>query len=117
MKLSELAETLEATFISGQDQGEVTFDRVGASDLMSDILAALSENGILLTGLATIQVVNTALISGVRAIVFVRNKQPSPGVIDMAQEHNMPLLTTQLSMFVSCGRLYSSGLTGLNGAR
>ena len=117
MKLSELAETLEATFISGEDQEDISFDKVGASDLMSDILAALSEHGILLTGLATVQVVNTAVIAGVRAIVFVRNKQPSPGVIEVGREHDMPMLTTPYSMFVSCGRLYATGLTGLNGAR
>ena len=117
MKLSELAETLDANFICGRDRAEIEFHKVGASDLMSDILAALSEDGILLTGLATVQVVNTALISGVRAIVFVRNKEPNPGVIETAREHEMPLLATPLSMFISCGRLYSKGLTGLNGAR
>jgi predicted transcriptional regulator len=117
MKLSELAHALEASFISGEDRQNLNFDKVGAADLMSDILAALSEHGILLTGLATVQVVNTAVIAGVRAIVFVRNKQPDPGVIEMAKGHDMPMLTTQYSMFVSCGRLYSAGLTGLNGAR
>ncbi len=85
--------------------------------MMSDILAALSEDGILLTGLATVQVVNTALISGVQAIVFVRNKTPNPGVIETARQNDMPLLATPLSMFVSCGRLFEKGLTGLNGAR
>jgi len=117
MKLFELAETLEAAFICGENRGDIGFDKVGASDLMSDILAALSEDGILLTGLATVQVVNTAVIAGVRAIVFVRNKQPNPGVIEMARDHEMPMLTTPYSMFVSCGRLYANGLTGLNGAR
>ena len=117
MNLSELAETLEATFISGEDRTDINFHKVGASDLMSDILAALSEDGILLTGLATVQVVNTAVIAGVCAIVFVRNKQPDPGVIEMARNHDMPMLTTPYSMFVSCGRLYATGLTGLNGAR
>jgi hypothetical protein len=117
MKLSEVAEALEAKFICGRERADIVFGKVGASDLMSDILAALSEDGILLTGLATVQVVNTALISGVRGIVFVRNKQPAPGVVEMAREHEMPLLTTPLSMFVSCGRLYARGLTGLNGAR
>ena len=117
MKLSELAETLDANFICGQERADIEFNKVGASDLMSDILAALSEDGILLTGLATVQVVNTSLISGVRGIVFVRNKEPNPGVIETAREHEMPLLATPLSMFVSCGRLYGKGLTGLNGAR
>ena len=117
MKLSTLAETLEASFLNGADRLDIEIDKAGASDLMSDILAALSDRGVLLTGLTTIQAVKTAVISGVAAIVFVRNKMPDPDVVALAEMHGIPLLSTPCSMFVSCGRLYRAGLTGLNGAR
>lgn len=93
-------------------------EKVGASDLMSDILAAAqSEGSILLTGLTNVQAIKTAVISGADAIVFVRNKRPPEEVIDLAKSHGIPLLSTPFSMFVSAGRLYASGFTGLNGAR
>jgi len=116
MKLSELAEILEATFLTGEDQSDVEIDKAGGSDLMSDILAALSEGGVLLTGLTTNQAIKTGVISGVNAIVLVRNKIPDPGIVELAKMHGIPLLSTPCSMFVSCGRLYSKGLTGLSGA-
>jgi predicted transcriptional regulator len=117
MKFREIVELLEGSLITGENQLDKTLKKCGASDLMSDILAALSEKSILLTGLTTVQTIRTAIIAGVGAIVFVRGKTPPQEVIDLAKENDIPLLSTRYSMFVSCGRLYSSGLTGLNGAR
>lgn len=117
MKLSILAETLDASFLCEEGRSDIEIDKAGASDLMSDILAALSERSVLLTGLITVQAVKTAVISGVSAIVFVRNKKPEPEVVALAEMHGIPLLSTPCSMFVSCGRLFEAGLTGLSGAR
>ena len=60
MKLSMLAETLEASFLCGADRLDIEIDKAGASDLMSDILAALSERGVLLTGLGALEAVAAA---------------------------------------------------------
>lgn len=117
MKLSKLAEILDASFLCGKEQSDLEILKAGASDLMSDILAALSEGGVLLTGLTTNQAVKTAVISGSSVIVFVRNKVPDPQVIELAKMHGIPLLSTPCSMFVSSGRLYANGLTGLSGSR
>ena len=117
MKLHEIVHILEATVLTKSHDLTKDFKRVGASDLMSDILAGLSEGGILITGLATLQVVKTAMIAGITAVVFVRNKKPTQDVIDLAESESIPLLTSPLSMFVSCGRLYEKGMTGLNNRR
>jgi len=117
MKLSEIVQILEASILTKHNDLTKDFARAGASDLMSDILAGLSEGGILMTGLATLQVVKTAMISGIGAVVFVRNKKPPQDVIDLAESEGIPLLSSPLSMFVSCGRLYTSGMTGLNDKR
>ena len=117
MKLSKIVEALDATFLYGAALSDIDIDKVGASDLMSDILAACSDGGILLTGLATVQAVKTAVIAGIGAVILVRNKQPARDAIAMARQHDMPLLSTPFSLFVSSGRLYRLGLTGLNGSR
>lgn len=117
MKLFEIAESLEAAILCGEDLLERNFDTAGASDLMSDILAGMADQCIFLTGLATVQVVRTALIANVGGVVFVRNKKPSEDVVEMAREEALPLLSTPFSMFVSCGRLHARGLTGLTGVR
>jgi predicted transcriptional regulator len=117
MKLSEIVDALEATVITGKDHLDKEVTTCGASDLMSDILAGLSEGCILLTGLTTVQVIRTAMVAGVGAIVFVRGKTPPQEVIDLAREQELPLISSPYSMFVSCGRLHACDLTGLDGRR
>jgi len=117
MKISEIVNALEATVIYGNDHLDKEVTRCGASDLMSDILAALSEGCILLTGLTSVQVIRTAMVAGVGAIVFVRGKTPPQEVIELAREQELPLISSPYSMFVSCGRLHACNLTGLDGRR
>lgn len=117
MKLSEIIEALEAKILVGNNLLEKDINTCGASDLMSDILAGLSEGCILLTGLTTVQVIRTAMVAGVGAVVFVRGKMPPQEVIDLAEKQDLPLISSPYSMFVSCGRLHACNLTGLDGKR
>ena len=88
----------------------------GSADLMDDVLAAATEGCVLLTGVVTDQVIRTAKIAGVAAIVFVRGKKPSKRVIELATSYDIPLLLTQYSLFIASGKLYMEGLRGLNGS-
>jgi predicted transcriptional regulator len=117
MKLSEIAQLLEATVLAGHDKFGMDIQRCGASDLMSDILAGAAEGSILVTGLTTVQAIRTASVAGVSAIVFVRGKKPAPEAITLAMDQGIPILSTHCSMFVACGRLHSLQLTGLKGSR
>jgi predicted transcriptional regulator len=117
MRLSEIVVALDATLLVGEDKLDKDITRGGGADLMSDILAAVSEDSILLTGLTTIQVIRTAMVADVGAVVFVRGKKPPQEVIDMAKAQGLPLITSPYSMFVSCGRLHACNLTGLDGRR
>ena len=117
MKLSEIVEALDAKLLTGEDKLDKDITRCGASDLMSDVLAAVSEDCILLTGLTTVQVIRTAMVAGVGAVVFVRKKQPPQEVIEMATAQGLPLISSPYSMFVSCGRLHARNLIGLDGKR
>ena len=117
MKLSEVVEVLDAKVLNGANHLDREIGTCGASDLMSDILAALSEDCLLLTGLTTVQVIRTAMVAGVGAVVFVRGKMPPQDVIDMAKAQGIPLISSPYSMFVSCGRLHAFNLTGLDGRR
>ena len=117
MTLAEIARNLEATVLTGADKLDIEIVRCGASDLMSDILAGLADDSLLLTGLTTLQAVRTASIAGVGAVAFVRGKIPPSEVVDLANAQGLPLISTPCSMFVACGRLHACQLTGLNGNR
>jgi hypothetical protein len=64
MKLSPIVEALESKIPTGDDFLEKDIDICGASDLMSNILAGLSEGSILLTGLTAVQVIRPAMVAG-----------------------------------------------------
>ncbi|MDP3286465.1 MAG: DRTGG domain-containing protein, partial [Desulfobacterales bacterium] len=88
----------------------------GSADLMDDVLSAIAKNGLLLTGLTSEDVIRTAQIAGVVAIVFVRGKKPDEQIVSLAKSYNLPLLLTRYSLFVASGRLYMNGLRGLDGS-
>jgi hypothetical protein len=85
-------------------------------DLMSDVLAFIKEEALLLTGLTNLQVVRTAEMANIKALVFVRGKKPDRETIALARAQNIPLLVTHLPMYEACGRLYRHGLPGCSEA-
>ena len=110
MKLTELITLIEGHVLTNG----VSLDREVAggcgADLMSDVLAYSLPNAVLLTGLCSTQVVRTAQMADVRAIIFLRGKQPSSEIIELATEENIPLISSDMGMFELCGRLYKAGL-------
>lgn len=89
----------------------------GAStDLMDDMLAAVTKDAVLLTGVISEEVIRTSKVAGVGAIVFVRGKKPTQRMLALAESNQLPVLLTQHSLFASSGRLYMNGLRGLDGA-
>ena len=82
------------------------------SDMMSDVLAFVKDQSVLLTGLVNPQVVRTAEMMDMVCIVFVRGKTPDQTIIDLAQQRNITLISTPYRMFTACGLLYSAGLHG-----
>ena len=75
-----------------------------------DVLAFATDRSILLTGLINPQVVRTSEMMDMRCVVFVRGKQPTDDIIEMAKECGIVVLTTDLRMYTACGLLYANGL-------
>jgi hypothetical protein len=111
MKLSEVKDLLKAEILTSEGAlRSVEVEKGYASDLMSDVLAFASPGVLLLTGLTNVQIFRTAQMLDIPSIVFVRGKKPVQDLLKLAEEANMPVLLTSMSMFESCGRLYGKGL-------
>lgn len=115
MMLSEINAILDAKVLAGKDLLHTEIEMICAADLMSDVLAMAKPGALLLTGLTNAQVVRTAEMADLRAICFVRAKQPDVEAITMAEAKHIPLLRTKLPMYESCGRLFHTGLPGGSG--
>lgn len=110
MQLSQVKDILKAKALCGDEHLDRDIEMVCGCDLMSDVLAYIKADSLLLTGLTNIQVVRTAEMAEVTAVCFVRGKEPPIDTIKLAAEKGVPLLKTDLSMYEACGRLYKEGL-------
>ena len=115
MKISQIQELLDAEVICGEDQLDEEVNSACGSDMMSDVLAYVKDQAVLLTGLVNPQVVRTAEMMDMVCVVFVRSKSPTEEMVTLAKEHGMVLLKTRKRMYEACGKLYTAGL-GAKGA-
>ena len=112
MKISTIQELLDARVIAGEDRlGNHVYSACG-SDMMSDVLAYVKDQAVLLTGLVNPQVIRTAEMMDMICIVFVRSKEPTEEMIRLAQESGIVLMASTKRMYEACGILYSNGLVG-----
>ena len=116
MKISKMQELLEAKVLCGDEYLDRHVYTACGCDLMSDVLAFVKDQAVLLTGLVNPQVVRTALMMDMNCIVFVRSKQPTEDIIELAKEHGVVVLGTDKTLYTACGILYTNGLVGSKGA-
>jgi predicted transcriptional regulator len=112
VKLAEIRDILDAEVIVGSDQLDVEIKTAFGADLMSDVLAFARHGTLLLTGLTNPQVIRTAEILDIAAIVIVRGKVPPPETVKLAEELRIPILRTRFILFETAGRLYVAGIVG-----
>lgn len=77
---------------------------------MSDVLAFVKDQALLLTGLVNPQVIRTAEMMDIKIIVFVRGKEPGEDVISLAEKLGMVIFSTENPLYIACGKLYQNGL-------
>jgi hypothetical protein len=116
MKIYEVKDILKATLLTGEGQLERTVIGAGGADIMEAFLAAAAKDAVILTGLTGDDVIRTAKVADVGAVVFVRGKKPQDSAIELARSFNLVTMSTGYSLFVTSGKLYMSGLRGLDGS-
>ena len=111
MKISEIRDLLDAEVLCGADQLDREVASACCSDMMSDVLAYVKDQGVLLTGLVNAQVIRTANMMDMHCIVFVRSKKPTEDMIELAKECGIAVMSSKLRAYVACGVLWQAGLT------
>ena len=111
MRLKEIRDILGAEVLCGEDMLESEVCSACGSDLMSDVLAYVKNQGVLLTGLVSPQVVRTAEMMDILCVVFIRGKRPDETILQLAQDRQLVVMATAERMYSACGKLYAGGLT------
>ena len=112
MTIRDAKELLHATVLCGEERLDEEVLSACGSDMMSDVLAFVKDQAILLTGLCNPQAIRTAEMMDMKCVMFVRDKKPTEEMIELAEDAGIVVMTTGHRMFMACGILYAAGLHG-----
>lgn len=112
MRIVDIVGVLNAQHVTGEYGAEDEISTAFGADLMSDALAFVDPDTLILTGMVNSHVLRTAEMLEVRFLMFVRGKTPDEELVELADELNIVLFRTEYTMFEACGLLYKAGLRG-----
>jgi predicted transcriptional regulator len=117
IRVRDIVALLDAEILSGENKLDEEVRSVGASDMISDILALTQPGMVVLTGYTYPQVIRSALVTDLLGLVVVRGKNVAPETIAYARENNFLLLRTRGYLYSSCGKIYAMGLRGADAGK
>lgn len=109
MKIKEIRDLLDAEVLAGEENLENDVTSACCSDMMSDVLAYVKDQGVLITGLINPQVIRTANMMDMLCVVFVRSKTPTDEMLELARECGIVVMKSDKRAFEASGILYSNG--------
>jgi len=114
MTIKELASILDARVLCGEDKLDQEVSNAFSSDLMSDVLAFVTDKTVLITGLTNVHVMRTAEMLDIHCVVYARGKVPSEEILEEARELDIVVLTTTHNCYTTCGIMYQAGIRSKN---
>ncbi|HNX36556.1 MAG TPA: hypothetical protein PKM57_18190 [Kiritimatiellia bacterium] len=108
MTMIEVAEVLKAEVLVKGEGFHKAVCHVVASDLMSDVLLVDEDDMLLLTSLASDQVLRTAQIVGAVGVVVVNGKPLPSSMVNVANDLNMTLATSRFSKYDACVAIHAA---------
>jgi hypothetical protein len=111
MTFSQVVDKIGGTNVASGEGKDLAVRHVMASDLMSDVLLVDEENMLLLTSLASDQVLRTAQIVGAVGVIVVNGKALPSSMASVARDLHMALATVPLTKYEACLAVHRA-LTG-----
>ena len=85
-------------------------DGVFISDMLSDVMAGAKSGNLWITVQTHKNIVPAANLVDVSAVVITGGKTVPQDTVDLANQHDIAILSTELQTFELVGKLYSLGL-------
>jgi len=106
MKLEDLAHNIGARVITPGRPGGTEIARIYAGDRVSDLLNEASDQTLLVSNLASVQLLRVAELMDVPGICFVNDVEPDAEVVDLARQNGTLLLVSPAGVYETCGLIY-----------
>ncbi len=113
MKIQKIRDILNAEILLGKEFMDREVNWAFGADMMSDVLAHVKKDTLLITGLTNTQVIRTSEMIDINCIVFVRGKVPNNATIELARENKFVIMKVNDTLYTTCGKLYEKGLKGI----
>ncbi len=108
MKLEDLAASIGADVVTPGKPGGTQVARVYAGDRVSDLLNEASDKTLLVSNLASVQMLRVAELMDVPGICFVNGIEPDTEMIQLAQDNDTLLMVSPAGVFETCGLIYQA---------
>jgi len=106
MKLEDLALNIGARVVTPGRAGGTEIAKIYAGDRVSDLLNEASDRTLLVSNLASVQMLRVAELMDVPGICFVNDVEPDADVVDLARGNGTLLLVSPAGVFETCGLIY-----------
>ena len=107
MKVSDIIKLIPAKVICGKEHLDKTITGAYVSDLLSDVMGKAKEGNLWITLQTHQNIVAVASLKDLAAIILVKGLLPSPDIVQVSENENIPLLSTDLSCFEITGIIYN----------
>ena len=108
MKLEDLAQRIGARTVTPGKPGGTEVAKIYAGDRVSDLLNEASDKTLLVSNLASVQMLRVAELMDVPGICFVNGIEPDAEMVEMARENGTLLMVSPAGVFETCGLIYQS---------
>ena len=115
MTVAEMVRVTDANILLGAEHQDRQFSSAFCSDLMSDVLAFVNEDTVLITGLMNPHVIRTSEMLDLKCIIFVRGKQPSQEILDAAVAAKAKSIDEVNNLTLANGQTVAAAITERSG--
>jgi hypothetical protein len=106
MRLEELAEVIGAKVLNPEVAAGRAVERVWAGDRMSDLVTHATDATLVVTNIASSQLVRGVALMDASALCLLNGVLPEPQLVKAASESGAVVMVSPFDMFETCGRLY-----------
>lgn len=107
MTLEELGKRLSLNLVTKGTNLERVVTGAYASDLLSWVMGHAAENQIWITVQSHPNIVAVAVLLGLAGIIVAEGVEVEENTVKKAEEENIPIFSTKMSIFEICGILYN----------
>ena len=108
MRISTLAENIRARILNQGESSHKEINRIYAGDKMTDLLNESSNTTLLVTSLASTQLLRLAELMDAPGICLLNDIVPDPQLVKKAASYGTTIMVSAADMFETCGRIYQS---------